>query len=161
MAKLPVKKSPANIPVSDYIREYVRLCEEEKRIKERKEKIAKSLKDYAAEKGERDDKGSSYFERDSYIVGNVARKSISFDTEKAIKFFRRKGFPECVKEVEVIDSDAVEELISSGDITVEDLERITETKVSYSILVKPVEQVTDTVEEHRVNNSHTTRGRRA
>lgn len=163
MAKLPVKKSPAKIPVGDYIREYVRLSDEIKRLQERKDSIGKTLKELAAERGETDDKGSSYFERDNYIVGNVARKSISFNIEKAVKFFRRKGFPECITTQEVINSDAVEELLDCGEITVEDLEKITETKVSYSVLVKPVETPTnDEVEEHEVKPKKTLlRGKRA
>lgn len=159
MAKLTAKKPHARIPVRDYIREYVSLCEEEKRIKQRKDVLASALKKYALENGETNDKGSSYFERDNYVVGNIARKSISFDVEKAIKFFRRRGYPECVKEVEVIDESAVEELISTGEISLGDLESITQTKVSYSISVKPVEEVTD-VQESRVNK-RSSRGRSA
>lgn len=153
MAKLPVKKSPNKIPVSDYVREYVRLREEKKSIEKRMSTIADALKKYASDNGQTDSRGSSYFERDNYVIGNVARKSISFDVEKATKFFRRRGYPECITTVEQINSDAVEELLSTGEITVEDLEKITTTKVSYSIDIKPVEEVTDEVKETTVKRS--------
>lgn len=147
------KAKPPEIPVREYIAEYVQLREEKKRIENRLKVISDALKDVAERKGQKDDKGSYYFERDNYIVGKQARKSVSFDIEKATKFFRRKGFPECIATVEQIDMEAVEELLDSGEITVEDLEAITTTNVTYSIDVKPVEQVTDEVVEITANKS--------
>ena len=69
---------------------------------------------------------------------------------KATKFFRKRGYPECITTVEQINPDAVEELLDTGEITIEDLEKITNTKVSYSISIAPVEEVTDEVTETTV-----------
>lgn len=151
MAKLPVKKK-AKIPVSDYIKEYVRLREEKKSIEARMAQISEALKQYAEDKGQKDDKGSFYFERDGYMIGKQARKSMTFDVDKATKFFRKRGYPECISTVEQINYDAVEELLDTGEITIEELEKITNTKVSYSISIIPVEEVTDEVEETTVSN---------
>lgn len=144
---LKVKKT---IPVREYIQEYVRLREEKKRIDARLSQISNALKQYAEDKGQKDDKGSYYFERDGYSVGKQARKSITFDLDKAVKFFRKRGYPECIITREEIDMDAVNELFSEGEITEEDLERITNTTVTYSIDIKPVEEVTDEVVETKV-----------
>ena len=144
---LKVKKT---IPVREYIQEYVRLREEKKRIDARLSQISEALKQYAEDKGQKDDKGSYYFERDGYNVGKQARKSITFDLDKAVKFFRKRGYPECIVTREEIDMDAVNELFSEGEITEEDLEKITSTKVTYSIDIKPVEEVTDEVVEAKV-----------
>lgn len=144
---LKVKKT---IPVREYIQEYVRLREEKKRIDARLSQISEALKQYAEYKGQKDDKGSYYFERDGYSVGKQARKSITFDLDKAVKFFRKRGYPECIVTREEIDMDAVNELFSEGEITEEDLEKITNTKVTYSIDIKPVEEVTDEVVETKV-----------
>lgn len=143
-------KIKKTIPVREYIQEYVRLRDEKKRIEARLSQVSEMLKQYAEDKGQKDDKGSFYFERDGYTVGKQARKSITFDTEKAIKFFRKRGYPECIVTREDIDMDAVNELFSEGEITEEDLEKITRTKVTYSIDVKPVEEVTDEVTETRI-----------
>lgn len=151
MAKLPVKKK-AKIPVSDYIKEYVRLREEKKSIEARMAQISDALKQYAEDKGQKDDKGSFYFERDGYMIGKQAHKSMTFDVDKATKFFRKRGYPECISTVEQINYDAVEELLDTGEITIEELEKITNTKVSYSISIVPVEEVTDEVEETTVSN---------
>lgn len=144
---LKVKKT---IPVREYIQEYVRLREEKKRIDARLSQISNALKQYAEDKGQKDDKGSYYFERDGYSVGKQARKSITFDLDKAVKFFRKRGYPECIVTREEIDMDAVNELFSEGEITEEDLEKITNTTVTYSIDIKPVEEVTDEVVETKV-----------
>ena len=144
---LKVKKT---IPVREYIQEYVRLREEKKRIDARLSQISNALKQYAEDKGQKDDKGSYYFERDGYSVGKQARKSITFDLDKAVKFFRKRGYPECIVTREEIDMDAVNELFSEGEITEEDLEKITNTMVTYSIDIKPVEEVTDEVVETKV-----------
>lgn len=144
---LKVKKT---IPVREYIQEYVRLREEKKRIDARLSQISGALKQYAEDKGQKDDKGSYYFERDGYSVGKQARKSITFDLDKAVKFFRKRGYPECIVTREEIDMDAVNELFSEGEITEEDLEKITNTTVTYSIDIKPVEEVTDEVVETKV-----------
>ena len=144
---LKVKKT---IPVREYIQEYVRLREEKKRIDARLSQISEALKQYAEDKGQKDDKGSYYFERDGYSVGKQARKSITFDLDKAVKFFRKRGYHECIVTREEIDMDAVNELFSEGEITEEDLEKITNTKVTYSIDIKPVEEVTDEVVETKV-----------
>lgn len=144
---LKVKKT---IPVREYIQEYVRLREEKKRIDARLSQISSVLKQYAEDKGQKDDKGSYYFEHDGYSVGKQARKSITFDLDKAVKFFRKRGYPECIITREEIDMDAVNELFSEGEITEEDLEKITNTTVTYSIDIKPVEEVTDEVVETKV-----------
>ena len=70
--------------------------------------------------------------------------------DKAVEFFRKRGYPECIVTREEIDMDAVNELFSEGEITEEDLEKITNTTVTYSIDIKPVEEVTDEVVETKV-----------
>ena len=145
-----VLKSKKVIPVKDYIQEYARLREEKKRIDARLSKISEVLKQYAEDNGQKDDKGSFYFERYGYTVGKQARKSITFDVDKAAKFFRKRGYPECIVTREEIDMDAVNELFSEGEITEEDLEKITSTKVTYSIDIRPVDEVTDEVVESKV-----------
>lgn len=148
-------KKKDSVPVADYIREYVRLREEKKSIEKRMKQISDVLKSYAVTNGQKDDKGSSYFERDDYVVGNVARKSVSFNIEKATQFFRRKGYPECIDTIEVINESAVEELLSTGEISIDDLASITDTKVSYSIDIKPVDKSSDgEVEEHTVRRGN-------
>lgn len=151
MAKLPVKKpATSKVPVREYIQEYVRLRDEKKKLEARMSQISEALKAVAEEKGQKDDKGSFYFEHDNFMVGKQARKTITFDVEKATKFFRKKGFPECIDTIEQINMEAVEELLDSGDITLSDLEKITNTNITYSIDIKPVEKVTDEVTETEV-----------
>ena len=158
MAKLVSISSKKDI-TPDYVREYNALREQKASIEARMKVLSTELKDAAEKKGTKDDRGSYYLECDGYMVGKLARKSVTFNTEKAIKLFRKKGIPECLKEVTVIDNDAVEAAITEGYISEKELESITEVSVSYSIDVRKKEEVSDEVEETQVAASRKTRGR--
>lgn len=140
------------------VAEYNSLREQKKSIESQMAKVSADLKSYAEKNGTKDDKGSYYVEYGDYMIGKQARKSISFDVPKAVTFFRKHGIPECVDTIEVINSDAVEQAINEGIISVEDLEKITETKISYSIDVRAREEITD-VQETQVAASRKVRGR--
>ena len=61
--------------------------------------------------------------------------------DKAIEFFKAHNLHDAIKITEVIDEDAVERYINQGEITFEDLESITETKVTYAIDLKKKEDM--------------------
>lgn len=127
--------------IEEKIKEYDSLRGQAKTIKSRMDTLAKEIKDYATAHGEKDDKGSFYCERGAYLFGNQAKKSVSFKTEEAITFLKTRGFHDAVTIKEVIDEDAVERHISSGEISFEDLESITTTKVTYAIDLKKKEDM--------------------
>lgn len=121
--------------------EYFALRGEEKRIKSRLTYLSGEIKKYAEDNGVKDDKGSYYSENESYVFGKQAKKQVSFDVEKAITFLKAKGFSDCVKTREIIDEDAVEAHINSGDISYDELEGITVTKVTYAVDVRQKEEM--------------------
>ena len=139
------------LPIEEALNEYVALREQEKTIKKRKEYLAKLVKDYADKNGVKDDKGSMYSESDSLIFGKTAVKKVSFKTEEAINYFKNSDNAKvqcCVLVKEVIDEEAVSLCIETGDLTLEDIEPLTETKTTYSVLVKEKEVVDSEVEEY-------------
>ena len=140
---MPKKKTIAmpQPSINDMVAEYNTLREENKRIKSRMDVLAKSIKEYATANGVKDDKGSYYCDNGAYTFGSQAKKSVSFVVDKAISFLKTNGFYDAIKIKEVIDEDAVERYVSQGDISFEDLERITETKVSYAIDLKKKEDM--------------------
>lgn len=135
------------IPIDILLEEYVALREQSNTIKKRMSEISTEIKNYAEEFGVKNDSGSFYCENDKYVFGKQAKKSVNFDEDKAIDYFTRKKFNDCLDTKVVINEDAVEERISTGDISYEDLESITTTKVSYAVDVKEKEVVEDTVKE--------------
>lgn len=123
------------------VSEYDKLREEAKTIKNRMDVLAKEIKEYADSNGVKDDKGSFYCDNGTFMFGKQAKKSISFIKDTAIKFFKDKKLTKAIVTVENIDEDAVEKYISEGKITFDDLESITETKVSYAIDLKKKEEL--------------------
>ena len=132
--------------ISSLLEEYDILRNQEKHIKSRMTTLSDLIKAYAEENGEISN-GSYYMEVGNYQIGKVARKSISFDEEKAIQFFKDNDLEDCVVLKEVINDEAVEEYVNNGTLTRSDLDDITKVKVSYSVLVKAKEEITDEVEE--------------
>ena len=134
------------VPVETLLDRYSRLRDEKKTIEAELKKLSDEIKEAAERTGTKDDKGSYYAEAGNYIFGKVAKKSVSFDEGKALDFVRKKGFTDCIVTIESLDEGAIENRINSGDISYEELEGITTTKVSYAVDVKKKEEM-PTVEE--------------
>lgn len=142
----PTKKKPINFPKSEpdigaKVAEYDALRTQSKTIKSRMDTLAKDIKKYAETYGVKDDKGSYYCDNGAYQFGQQAKKSVSFVPDKALDFLKSHGFTDAIKTVETIDEDVVERLVGDGAITFEDLESITQTKVTYAIDLKKKEDM--------------------
>lgn len=144
--KAKTKAENPVLPIGTLLQEYNTLRDEKKRIEDRMKKLADLIKDNAEKVGVKDDKGSYYAEDENYIYGKQCKKSVSFNQEKALSYFRDHGFEDCIGTVEVINETAVEEHINTGDISFEDLESITDTKVSYAIDLKKKEDMPEVQE---------------
>lgn len=137
-----MKKAPiVSLPVGKLLEEYYSLREQKKTIEDRMKTLADQIKASAERVGVKDDKGSYYAEDENFVYGKMCKKSVSFDKDKAIEYFKNHGYDECIETVEVINEDAVESRINTGDISFEDLEEITNTKVSYAIDIKKKEEM--------------------
>lgn len=136
--------------IDEKVREYDKLRSESKLIKSRMDALSKEIKEFATLNGVKDDKGSFYYDNGAFLFGSQAKKSVSFKEKEAIEFFKTRGLLDAVKITEVIDEDAVEKYINDGAISFEDLESITETKVSYAIDLKKKEEL-PVVEETTVS----------
>lgn len=123
------------------VQEYYRLREESKTIKSRMDTLAKEIKEYANKNGVKDDKGSFYCDNGTFQFGQQAKKSVTFVLDKALEFFKSHGLTDAVKTVEAIDEEAVERYINEGRVTFDDLESITQTKVTYAIDLKKKEDM--------------------
>ena len=141
-----MKKKPINFPkpepgIDAMVAEYDALRNQSKTIKSRMDTLAKDIKKYAETHGVKDDKGSYYCDNGAFQFGQQAKKSVSFVIDKALDFLKSHGFTDAIKTVETIDEDVIERLVSEGAITFDDLESITETKVTYAIDLKKKEDM--------------------
>ena len=135
------KATVISLPIGAILSEYDSLREQKKKIEDRMKYLADQIKANAEKVGVKDDKGSFYAENEQFIYGKQCKKSVSFNQEKALSYFRDHGYDDCITTVEVINEEAVESRINTGDISFEDLEDITTTKVSYAIDLKRKEEM--------------------
>ena len=139
--KAKTKATEISLPINSLLKEYDSLREQKKTIEDRMKYLADQIKANAEKVGVKDDKGSFYAEDEQFIYGKQCKKSVSFDHDKAIEYFKSHGYDECIDTVEVINEEAVEGRINTGDISYEDLEGITNTKVTYAIDIKKKEDM--------------------
>lgn len=137
------KATVISLPIGAMLSEYDSLREQKKKIEDRMKYLADQIKANAEKVGVKDDKGSFYAEDEQFIYGKQCKKSVSFNQEKALSYFRDHGYDDCITTVEVINEEAVESRINTGDISFEDLEDITTTKVSYAIDLKRKEKMSE------------------
>lgn len=137
------KATVISLPIGAMLSEYDSLREQKKKIEDRMKYLADQIKANAEKVGVKDDKGSFYAEDEQFIYGKQCKKSVSFNQEKALSYFREHGYDDCITTVEVINEEAVEGRINTGDIPFEDLEDITTTKVSYAIDLKRKEEMAE------------------
>lgn len=137
------KATVISLPIGAMLSEYDSLREQKKKIEDRMKYLADQIKANAEKVGVKDDKGSFYAEDEQFIYGKQCKKSVSFNQEKALLYFREHGYDDCITTVEVINEEAVEGRINTGDISFEDLEDITTTKVSYAIDLKRKEEMAE------------------
>ena len=137
------KATVISLPIGAMLSEYDSLREQKKKIEDRMGYLANQIKANAEKVGVKDDKGSFYAENEQFIYGKQCKKSVSFNQEKALSYFRDHGYDDCITTVEVINEEAVESRINTGDISFEDLEDITTTKVSYAIDLKRKEEMSE------------------
>lgn len=141
MAKKEVKQIvPDKKTILEMVSEYQELKKREKALSERKKLLSDSIKAYAEQNGTKDSNGSFYSESDKFIFGSQCRKSVSLDEVKAVKMFNAKGFDDCIELKPVINEKAVETRLANGDITPEEIESISNVKITMAIDVREKEE---------------------
>lgn len=126
----------ASMPISDALKEYDMLREQKKTIDSRMNYLSTLIKENAEENGVTSDNGSYFVDTPEFVYGKVARTSISLNDEKALEFVKKNRYMECVVMKETLDLKAFSERISTGDITSEDVEKLSVKSVSYAVDVK-------------------------
>ena len=118
--------------------EYSEISKQIKMLQDKKTDLATKLKQIAESLGVVDDKGSSYIDGEDFIIGKVAKKSVSINQSKGVDLLEKKGLLKCVnvKTVKTVDEKAVEQAVADEELTEEDVKEFTEVSVSYSVSVK-------------------------
>ena len=123
--------------------EYDAISSQMKALEKQKKTLSEKIKELTQKFGAKDEKGSHYASNGEFLCGNVAKHSISLNTDKAVKLLQSKGLHDYIEEkiVKVVDEKKLEKAIAMGEITQAEFESIMDDKVSYSVLVKKEEQM--------------------
>lgn len=140
------KVIPDEKTILNMVSEYQELKRQEKLIAERKKLLADNIKAFAEKNGTKDDNGSFYSESDQFVFGSQCRKSISLDEPKALIMLKDKGFDDCIDLKPVINEKKVEERLANGDLTAEEIEKVSKVKVSMAIDVREKESFVEVQE---------------
>lgn len=122
-------------------REYSELSSQKKRIEERMTFLSTQIKDGAAKFGVKDDKGSHYLENESFLLGRVAKKSFSFNQERAVQTLEASGLGDVVDVITVkqVNEEKLTTAVSQGRIAINVVEGFTDVKTTYAVTVKSKE----------------------
>lgn len=121
--------------IVEKVRQYQKMKEQKGLLEKNVKALGEEIKKYAEEHAERDTKGNYYVKDSGFVFGKQCRKSIKLNQEKTLDFVKAKGFNQCVTVKEEVNEEALEELVSTGDITTDELQDLTEEKVTYAIYV--------------------------
>lgn len=134
--------------IANMAKEYSEISAQIKELDSRKKELSEKLKQGAEDFGVKNDKGSFYLESDYFIVGKEAKKSISLDQEKAIKTLEKMGLGDVIDVVttKVVNEDKLSTAVQDKRIDFKEVEKFTNTKVSYSVSVK-AKEVMEEVEQ--------------
>lgn len=146
MAKANLKKKTTVVArsVEDIVHELTVLKDRKKDIEKREKELKEQLGIILEGEGVKDSKGSFKLVVGDKLVQKQARKSVKLNREKAEEFFKSIGIWDEVIEIkEEINEDFVEQALLAEKFTMEELEKITDIKVSYAIVIndyKPEEE---------------------
>jgi len=122
------------------IRQYVGIQEQEKLLAERKKALHSVLTDAIDKHGEEDSKGNITLDIGDETIGVVSitkrkRTSMEINTDSAIPFLEERGLDKCIKQVKMVEEDALMAAYYEGEISEEDMNTIVPKKVSYAFFV--------------------------
>lgn len=140
--------------IMEQVSEYNLLRAKSKTIKSRMDELAKSIKGHLTKNVTPDAKGSYYSEDDNFVYGNMAKKSVKLNEERAKVFLQERNLLEKASDVKiVINEDKLEQLLANNEITAEELESLVDIKTTYSIDIKEKQKEEEPVEVEVASSS--------
>ena len=121
--------------------EYNEISSQIKVLDEKKKDLATKIKDASESMGVKDDKGSFYFEGESFVTGKVAKVSMSIKQDEAVKVLEAMGLGDVVDTVttKTVNEQKLEKAVADNRCSLAIVEGFTEKKVQYQVSVKAKE----------------------
>ena len=123
--------------------DYNNISKQIKMLESKKKELSDKLKQGAESYGVQDDKGSYFCGNEDFMCGNVAKRSVSLDMDKAVKLLQKNGLNDLIEEkiVQTVDEKKLEKAVMDGTITDEEFNSIMNDRVSYSVSVRKVDDM--------------------
>ena len=151
-AKLKKKTTVVARSVEDVVHELTVLKDRKKDIEKREKELKEQLGTILEAEGVKDSKGSFKLVVGDKLAQKQARKSVKLNREKAEEFFKSIGIWDEVIEIkEEINEDSVEQALLAEKFTVDELEEITDIKVTYAIVINDYKPEEEEMPEVQVN----------
>ena len=154
MAKVTLKKKTKVVTrsVEDVVYELTALKDRKKDIEKREKELKDQLGQILEGEGIKDSKGSFKLIVGDKLAQKQARKSVKLNREKAEEFFKSIGIWDDVIEIkEEINEDSVEQALLAEKFTMEELEDITDIKVTYAIIINDYKPEDEEMPDVQVN----------
>ena len=154
MAKVTLKKKTKVVTrsVEDVVYELTALKDRKKDIEKREKELKDQLGQILEGEGIKDSKGSFKLIVGDKLAQKQARKSVKLNREKAEEFFKSIGIWDDVIEIkEEINEDSVEQALLTEKFTMEELEDITDIKVTYAIIINDYKPEDEEMPDVQVN----------
>jgi len=154
VAKAGLKKKTTVVArsVEDLVYELTVLKDRKKDIEKREKELKDQLGQILEVEGIKDSKGSFKLVVGDKLAQKQARKSVKLNREKAEEFFKSIGIWEEVIEIkEEINEDFVEQALLAEKFTMEELEKISDIKVSYAIVINDYKPEEEEMPEVQIN----------
>lgn len=139
-----VKTSIPTRKPMDIINELETLKQNKKTIESREKALKDDLGKILEAEGTKDSKGSFKLILGDKVAQKQARKSVSINPDKAEVLFKELGiWKDVIETKEIINESLVEQAIVDEKLSMENLEEVTDIKVSYAIVIgdyKPEEE---------------------
>lgn len=154
MAKVKLKKKTKVVArsVDDVVYELTALKDRKKDIEKREKELKEQLGQILEGEGTKDSKGSFKLVVGDKLAQKQARKSVKLNREKSEEFFKSIGIWDEVIEIkEEINEDSVEQALLAEKFTMEELEEITDVKVTYAIVINDYKPEDEEMPDVQVN----------
>lgn len=154
MAKVKLKKKTKVVArsVDDVVYELTALKDRKKDIEKREKELKEQLGQILEGEGIKDSKGSFKLVVGDKLAQKQARKSVKLNREKSEEFFKSIGIWDEVIEIkEEINEDSVEQALLAEKFTMEELEDITDIKVTYAIVINDYKPEDEEMPDVQVN----------